>query len=99
MVREDNTPNQISVCSQLLSRVQLFAAPWTLARQAPLSMEFFRQEYWSGLPTSYSRGSSQLRDLTTVSCISCVGFFTSSATNQVFVSRSVMSDSLRPHGL
>ena len=24
--------------------------PWTVARQAPLSMEFFRQEYWSGLP-------------------------------------------------
>ena len=33
-----------------LSRVQLFATPWTLAHQAPLSMEFYRQEYWSGLP-------------------------------------------------
>ena len=32
-----------------LSRVQLFATPWTVARQAPLSMEFSRQEYWSGL--------------------------------------------------
>ena len=32
------------------SRVQLFEAPWTVARQAPLSMEFSRQEYWSGLP-------------------------------------------------
>ena len=32
------------------SRVQLFAAPWTVARQAPLSMGFPRQEYWSGLP-------------------------------------------------
>ena len=30
--------------------VQLFATPWTLARQAPLPMEFPRQEYWSGLP-------------------------------------------------
>ena len=28
----------------------LFATPWTVARQAPLSMGFFRQEYWSGLP-------------------------------------------------
>ena len=27
-----------------------FATPWTVAHQAPLSMEFFRQEYWSGLP-------------------------------------------------
>ena len=34
----------------LLSHVRLLATPWTVARQAPLSMEFFRQEYWSGLP-------------------------------------------------
>ena len=33
-----------------LSRVQLFATPWTVAHQAPPSMEFSRQEYWSGLP-------------------------------------------------
>ena len=33
-----------------LSRVRLFAIPWTVAYQAPLSMEFSRQEYWSGLP-------------------------------------------------
>ena len=32
------------------SCVQLFAKPWTLARQAPLSMESSRQAYWSGLP-------------------------------------------------
>ena len=40
---------------KLLSLVQLFATPWTVARQAamsmgPLSMGFSRQEYWSGLP-------------------------------------------------
>ena len=34
----------------LLSRVQLFVIRWTAARQAPLSMEFSRQEYWNGLP-------------------------------------------------
>ena len=33
-----------------LSHVQLFVTPWTVAYQAPLSMEFSRQEYWSGLP-------------------------------------------------
>ena len=33
-----------------LSCVQLFVIPWTVAHQAPLSMEFPRQEYWSGLP-------------------------------------------------
>ena len=32
------------------SHVQLCATPWTIARQAPLSMKFSRQEYWSGLP-------------------------------------------------
>ena len=33
-----------------LSRVQLFATPWTAAYQAPPSMGFSRQEYWSGVP-------------------------------------------------
>ena len=33
-----------------LSHVQLFATPWTVAYQIPLSMGFPRQEYWSGLP-------------------------------------------------
>ena len=33
-----------------LSRVQLFATPWTVAYQAPPSMGFSRQECWSGLP-------------------------------------------------
>ena len=34
----------------MLSRVQLFVTPWTIAHQASLSMGFSRQEYWSGLP-------------------------------------------------
>ena len=33
-----------------LSHVRLFATPWNVAYQAPPSMEFSRQEYWSGLP-------------------------------------------------
>ena len=32
------------------SHIGLFATPWTVAHQAPLSMGFSRQEYWSGLP-------------------------------------------------
>ena len=32
-----------------LSCIRLFATPWTIAHQAPLSMGFPRQEYWSGL--------------------------------------------------
>ena len=39
-----------SEIAQSLSLVQLFATPWTVAHQAPPSMEFSRQEYWSGLP-------------------------------------------------
>ena len=34
----------------MLSCVQLFTTPWTVACQAPLSVEFFWKEYWSGLP-------------------------------------------------
>ena len=34
----------------LLSRVQLYVTPWTVACQAPLFMAFPRQEYWNGLP-------------------------------------------------
>ena len=41
---------EIILCNKSLSCVQLFATPWTLAHQAPLSMGFSRQEYWSGLP-------------------------------------------------
>ena len=36
--------------NKLLSHVQLFETPWTVTYQAPPSMEFSRQEYWSGLP-------------------------------------------------
>ena len=38
------------VKGKTLSHVWLFATPWTAAYQAPLSMGFSRQEYWSGLP-------------------------------------------------
>ena len=40
----------VYVC--VVSCVQLSETPWNLAHQAPLSMEFSRQEYWSGLPFS-----------------------------------------------
>ena len=45
MIRADIEP-----CALLLSHVRLFAAPWTVAHQAPLSIGCSRQEYWSGLP-------------------------------------------------
>ena len=43
----------VCVCvwvSEPVSRVQLSVIPWTVALQAPLSMEFSRQQYWSGSP-------------------------------------------------
>ena len=50
---------RVYTCSQskkvkLLSRVQLFATPWTVAYHTPLSMGFSRQEYWSGLPRPFA---------------------------------------------
>ena len=52
--------DDVKVVCESLSCVQLLATPWTVARQAPLSVGFSRQEYWSGLP--FSRGSSPPRD-------------------------------------
>ena len=71
----------LSAC--LLSRfscVQLFAALWTGASWAPLSMGFFRQEYWSGLPCPLL--GDWPRDRTHVSSVSCIAgrFFTQWAT-------------------
>ena len=41
---------KVKVKVKSLSRVRLLATPWTAAYQAPPSMRFARQEYWSGLP-------------------------------------------------
>ena len=56
---------------KLLSRVRLLATPWTAAHQAPPSMGFSRQEYWSGVPLSspwrfHERGSFRPQDLSAV---------------------------------
>ena len=40
----------VYMCALVLSFIQLFATPWTVAHQAPLSLGFSRQEYWNGLP-------------------------------------------------
>ena len=41
----------VYMCAQSLSCVRLFATPWTVARQAPLSVGILQEEYWSGLPS------------------------------------------------
>ena len=62
----------------LSSSVMTFATLWTGARQGPLFMGFFRQEYWSGFPFSSPRGSSWPRDWSCISCVPCTAgrFFT-----------------------
>ena len=47
---KDRNGMDLTVKVKSLSRVRLFETPWTVASQAPLSMGFSRQEYWSGLP-------------------------------------------------
>ena len=42
-------PDQLG-CTSSFGRVQFYATPWTVACQASLSVEFSKQEYWSGLP-------------------------------------------------
>ena len=76
----------LSVC--VLSRVRLSATPWAVARQAPLSMGFSRQEYWSGL-TFPSPGDLPNPGIAPVSLVSpaLVGrFFTTDATDNKTVS-------------
>ena len=54
---------------KLLIHVQIFATQWTVAFQAPPTMAFSRQDYWSGLPFPSPGESSWHRDWTRVSCI------------------------------
>ena len=69
-----------NVCA--LSRVQLFVAPWAVAHQAPLSMEFSRQEYWSGLsfPTPGDLPDPGIKPLSLASPALAGGFFITHTT-------------------
>ena len=97
----------VCVCAQLLSHTWLFAIPWAIACQAPLSMEFFRQEYWSGLPfLPLGELPDPGFEPTSPASPALAGrFFTTESpgkplpNTQVSVNHSVVSDSLWPHGL
>ena len=71
--------NVNSECVCVLSCVQLSATPWTVARQVPLSMEFSRQEYWSGLPFPIPRNLS-IPGIKPMSLAVAGGFFIINAT-------------------
>ena len=64
------------------SRVRFFVTPWTVAHQAPLSMGFFRQEYWSGMPCPPPGDfpSPGIEPASLMSPATAGGFFTTSAT-------------------
>ena len=62
-----------------VGHVQLFATPWPVACQAPMSMEFSRQEYCSGLPFPPPGDLPQPRDRP-MSLALAGGFFTTSTT-------------------
>ena len=53
-------PLRSPVSVESLRRVRLFATPWTIAHQAPLSMEFSRQEYWSRWPLIKQRKTTPM---------------------------------------
>ena len=74
------------------SRVRLFATPWIVAHQAPPSMGFSRQEYWSGFPFPSPLESSRPRDRTLVSHIAgrCFNLW---ATREALV--KVKSDAIK----
>ena len=78
-----NMGNSMCVCVQWLSCVWLFATLWVVARQAPLSAELSRQEYWSGLsfPPPGDFPDPGIKSVSPA-CISCVGrwIFTTWAT-------------------
>ena len=56
----------------MFRHVQLLATPWIVVHQASLSMRFSRQEYWCRLPFLPTGESSQPRDQTCISSISCI---------------------------
>ena len=62
-----------------LSRVRLFATPWTAARQAPLSMGFSRQEHWLPCPPPEDLPDPGIKPAPLMSSSLADGFFTTSA--------------------
>ena len=68
------------MCARVLSRFspdQLFATLWTVAHQALLSMGFFRQKYWNGLPCSLpgDLNDPRIKSASLISSALAGGFF------------------------
>ena len=67
---KDKATSEINYMLSCFSRVWLFAPLWTVTRQAPLSMGFSREEYWSGLPLPPLEGRSSWSGIEPVSLLS-----------------------------
>ena len=85
-----------------LSRVRLFVTPWAVARQAPLSVGFSRQEHWSGLPCP-PPGNLPHPGIKPTSPAMAGGFFTTEMPGEPFLSVSQYQSErgrqrLTPHG-
>ena len=78
------------------NHVQLFATPWTVALQAPLSMGVSGQEYWRGLPCT---SPGDISDLHLLSPALAGSFFTTSATWEVLFIHSSVQMPLLPQSL
>ena len=82
-IHKKHLPKMLCACVlTCFSRVQLFETPWTVAHQAPLSMGFSKQEYWSGLPCpppgDLPNPGTEPESLTSPALAG--GFFTTNAT-------------------
>ena len=80
--RFDYSEYLMCVRARLLQSVQLFATPWTIAHLSPLSMEFSRQEYWSGFlfPSSEDLPDPGIKPMSLMSPALADRFFTTSST-------------------
>ena len=98
----------VLLCVKSFSCVWLFVSPWTVAHQSPSVHGISQAKILEKFAMSSSRGSSQPRDQTLVSCVSCIArrFFTtvplgrprcSFQIRSDQISRSAMSNSSRPH--
>ena len=80
-IKEYRAFSKITMHTCMLSHVQLFATPWTVAHQDPLPMGFPRQEYWRGLlfPPPGDLPNPGIQPMSAMPLALARGFFTTEA--------------------
>ena len=85
------------LCVRLVaSHVQLFATPWTVARQAPLSMGILQARVLEWIAVPFSRGSSQLRNQTRVSCLQA-DFLPAELPGKLYINNRILFSHKKEH--